>query len=37
MKKNFEVSENRYKEVASPMSGYQGHSKGAKFIMKIRS
>ena len=32
---NFENSENRYKEVTSPISRYQGQSKGARFTMKI--
>ena len=33
---NSENSENRYKEVISPMSGYQGQSKGARCTVKIR-
>ena len=33
---NFENSEKWYKEVTSPMSGYQGQSKDAKFTKKIR-
>ena len=32
---NFGNSENRYKDVTSPMSVYQGQSKGAIFTMKI--
>ena len=30
----FENSENRYKEVTSPISGYQGQSKDGRFTMK---
>ena len=33
---NFEISENRYKEVTSSISGYQDQSKGARVTMKIR-
>ena len=31
---NLENSENRYKEVTSPMSGYQSQSKEARITMK---
>ena len=33
---NFENSEDMYKEVTSPMSGYQCQSKDAGFTMKLQ-
>ena len=33
---NFENSENRCKEVTSPISGHNVQSKGARFTMKIQ-